>query len=190
MDMPKEFYDMVCADIKRLDNVRNLSAEELFELHRQIDARYQACINKWCDGLWCSTNDGTHIAYGHLAQNPQKYVLSNLKMMKAKLETYKYQMNAVQLPKPEVSNSQVVNVTNSMNVNITFEQVRKEVEEMTSLTNEQTQEVLDKISEIEEVVKSKDSKKSKWEKVKPVLAWMADKSCDVGIALLPLLFKI
>ena len=30
MDMPKEFYDMVCADIKRLDNVRNLSAEELF----------------------------------------------------------------------------------------------------------------------------------------------------------------
>lgn len=55
MDMPKEFYDMVCADIKRLDNVRNLSAGELFELHRQIDARYQACINKWCDGLWCST---------------------------------------------------------------------------------------------------------------------------------------
>lgn len=45
MDMPKEFYDMVCADIKRLDNVRNLSTEESFELHRQIDARYQACIN-------------------------------------------------------------------------------------------------------------------------------------------------
>ena len=200
MDMPKEFYDMVCADIKRLDNVRNLSTEESFELHRQIDARYQACINKWCDGLWGSTNDGTHIAYGRLAQNPQKYVLSNLKMMKAKLETYKYQMNAVQLPKPEVfprqptnyisANSQVGNVTNSVNVNVTFEQVRKEVEEMTSLTNEQTQEVLDKISEIEEVVKSKDSKKSKWEKVKPVLTWLADKSCDVGIALLPLLLKI
>ena len=52
------------------------------------------------------------------------------------------------------------------------------------------QEVLDKISEIEEVVKSKDSKKSKWEKVKPVLTWLADKSCDVGIALLPLLLKL
>lgn len=50
--------------------------------------------------------------------------------------------------------------------------------------------MLDKISEIEEVVKSKDSKKSKWEKVKPVLTWLADKSCDVGIALLPLLLKI
>lgn len=85
-------------------------------------------------------------------------MVENLEMMKAKLETYKYQMNAVQLPKPEVSNSQIVNVTNSVNVNVTFEQVRKEVEEMTSLTNEQTQEVLDKISEIEEVVKSKTAK--------------------------------
>ena len=51
-------------------------------------------------------------------------------------------------------------MTNSVNVNATFEQVRKEVEEMTSLTNEQTQEVLDKISEIEEVVKSKEQTKS------------------------------
>ena len=99
-------------------------------------------------------------------------------------------MNAVQLPKPEVSNSQVVNVTNSVNVNITFEQVRKEVEEMTSLTNEHLQDVLDKFFEFDLVVKSKDSKKSKWEKVKPVLTWLADKSCDVGIALLPLLLKI
>ena len=118
------------------------------------------------------------------------WVINSLSSPRPTLETYKYQMNAVQLPKPEVSNSQVVNVTNSVNVNVTFEQVRKEVEEMTSLTNEQTQEVLDKISEIEEVVKSKDSKKSKWEKVKPVLTWLADKSCDVGIALLPLLLKI
>ena len=31
---------------------------------------------------------------------------------------------------------------------------------------------------------------AKWEKVKPVLTWLADKSCDVGIALLPLLLKI
>lgn len=190
MDIPKGFYEMVCGDIDRLANAEKLESEKLLELHREIDGRYQACVNKWYDGLWCSTNDGNHIAYGHLIKYSSQQILANLKMMKAKLETYKYQMNAVQLPKPEVSNSQVVNVTNSVNVNVTFEQVRKEVEEMTSLTNEQTQEVLDKISEIEEVVKSKDSKKSKWEKVKPVLTWLADKSCDVGVALLPLLLKI
>lgn len=189
MDMPKEFYDMVCADIERLSNTQNLSDDERLKLHREMDEKYQACIKKWYEGLWCTDKEATIIWYQSLGMSPDS-VQENLEMMKAKLETYKYQMNAVQLPKPEVSNSQVVNVTNSVNVNITFEQVRKEVEEMTSLTNEQTQEVLDKISEIEEVVKSKDSKKSKWEKVKPVLTWLADKSCDVGIALLPLLLKI
>lgn len=189
MDMPKEFYDMVCADIERLSNTQNLSDDERLKLHREMDGKYQACIKKWYEGLWCTDKEATIIWYQSLGMSPDS-VQENLEMMKAKLETYKYQMNAVQLPKPEVSNSQVVNVTNSVNVNVTFEQVRKEVEEMTSLTNEQTQEVLDKISEIEEVVKSKDSKKSKWEKVKPVLTWLADKSCDVGIALLPLLLKI
>ena len=189
MDMPKEFYDMVCADIERLSNTQNLSDDERLKLHREMDGKYQACIKKWYEGLCCTDKESTIIWYQSLRMSPDS-VQENLEMMKAKLETYKYQMNAVQLPKPEVSNSQVVNVANSVNVNVTFEQVRKEVEEMTSLTNEQTQEVLDKISEIEEVVKSKDSKKSKWEKVKPVLTWLADKSCDVGIALLPLLLKI
>ena len=61
---------------------------------------------------------------------------------------------------------------------------------MTSLTNEETEEVLAKISEIEEVVKSNDKKKTKWEKIKPVLVWLADKSLDIGTALLPLLLKI
>lgn len=189
MNMPKEFYDMVCADIERLSNTQNLSNDERLKLHREMDGKYQACIKKWYEGLWCTDKEATIIWYQTLGMSPGS-VQENLEMMKAKLETYKYQMNAVQLPKPEVSNSQVVNVTNSVNVNVTFEQVRKEVEEMTSLTNKDTEEILEKISEIEEVVKSKDSKKSKWEKVKPVLTWLADKSCDVGIALLPLLLKI
>lgn len=189
MDIPKGFYEMVCADIERLSNTQNLSGDERLKLHREMDGKYQACIKKWYEGLCCTDKESTIIWYQSLRMSPDS-VQENLEMMKAKLETYKYQMNAVQLPKPEVSNSQVVNVTNSVNVNVTFEQVRKEVEEMTSLTNKDTEEILEKISEIEEVVKSKDSKKSKWEKVKPVLTWLADKSCDVGIALLPLLFKI
>ena len=185
MDIPKGFYEMVCADIKEIENSENYSFQELIRLHRRVDARYQACIKDWYIGFWGS--NGSQIFYHSISMADAR---DNLYMMKAKLETYKYQMNAVQLPKPEVSNSQVVNVTNSVNVNVTFEQVRKEVEEMTSLTNKDTEEILEKISEIEEVVKSKDSKKSKWEKVKPVLTWLADKSCDVGIALLPLLLKI
>ena len=149
MDMPKDFYDMVRADIERLSNTQNLSDDERLKLHREIDGKYQACVKQWYDGLWYNDRNAKMVEHPNC-------VVENLEMMKAKLETYKYQMNAVQLPKPEVSNSQIVNVTNSVNVNVTFGQVRKEVEEMTSLTNEQTQEVLDKISE---TAKSQNGKK-------------------------------
>lgn len=61
---------------------------------------------------------------------------------------------------------------------------------MTFLTEEQTQEVLEKISEIEKVVRGSESKKTKWETIKPVLVWLADKSFDVGMTLLPLLLQL
>jgi soluble cytochrome b562 len=76
------------------------------------------------------------------------------------------------------------------NVNITFEQVRAKIEDMTSLTDEQTKEALDKVSDIESVVNGEGSKKSKWEKIKPVLAWLADKSFDLAMTILPLLLKM
>lgn len=44
MDMPKDFYDMVCADIERLSNTQNLSGDERLKLHREMDGKYQACI--------------------------------------------------------------------------------------------------------------------------------------------------
>lgn len=61
---------------------------------------------------------------------------------------------------------------------------------MTSLTDKETEEILAKITELEEIINSKDKKKTKWEKAKAVLVWLADKSLDVGMALLPLLLKI
>lgn len=61
---------------------------------------------------------------------------------------------------------------------------------MTSLTDNETKEILDKINEIETIINSNEKKKTKWEKAKPVLTWLADKSFDVGVAILPLLLKI
>lgn len=43
MDMPKEFCDMVCADIKRMDKARELDAARRLQLHRKIDGRYRCC---------------------------------------------------------------------------------------------------------------------------------------------------
>ena len=50
--------------------------------------------------------------------------------------------------------------------------------------------VLERIDEIERVINTDTSKKTKWEKIKPVLIWIADKSYDLGKTILPLLLKI
>ncbi len=107
-------------------------------------------------------------------------------MMKAKLETYKFQMNAVMGETP----AQQINVTTNVNVTVTFEQVRSQIEDMTALSREQTDEILEKIDELEKISKENTSRKTKWEKVKPIIAFALDKGADVAIAILSLVMQM
>lgn len=187
MEMQKEFLEMIKEDIARIeDEVSNGNDESRWNLFRELDGRYQVCIKDYYRGMWESSHSGDKLWFPQLKEKPA-YVLDNLKLVNSKLETFRFQANAINLPQLPATQ---VNVNNNINISITFEEVREKIEDMTSLTNEETKEILAKISEIEEVVKSNDKKKTKWEKVKPVLVWLADKSCDVGTALLPLLLNI
>lgn len=187
MEIPAEFQAMVIEDIKRIEKeVEKGTNESRWELFRELDGKYQVCIKEFYRGMWEATSSGDRLYFYKLHEKPD-YVLGNLKMVKSKLETFRFGANATyaeQMPSTQV------NVHNNIGVNITFEQVYNQIEEMTSLTDEQTREVLDKLSEIKEIVESSGTRKSKWEKIKPTLKWLADKSCDVGIALLPLILKI
>lgn len=187
MEIQKEFLKMINEDIARIeDEVSNGNDESRWNLFRELDGRYQVCIKDFYRGMWESSHSGDKLWFPQLKENPA-YVLDNLKLVKSKLETFRFQANAINLPQLPATQ---VNVNNNINISITFEEVREKIEDMTSLTNEETEEILAKISEIEDVVKSSDKKKTKWEKVKPVLVWLADKSFDVGKELLPLLLKL
>lgn len=185
MEVPKEFMDMVCADIQRITDSLDLSTGDKLKLHRELDGRYQACIKDWYVGLWGSNSTGTSVWYGFLENSPTS-IGENLDMMKAKLETYKFQMNAVHAETP----TQQINVTTNVNVSITFEEVRSKIEGMTALSQEQTDEILEKINELEEISKEKSSRKTKWEKVKPIIAFALDKGADVAIAILSLVMQM
>lgn len=187
MEMQKEFLEMIESDIQRIDSsVVSGSDESRWELFRELDGRYQTCIANFYKGMWQSLPEGNVLYFIPLKKCPDQ-VIDNLKMVKAKLETFRYQANAINLPPLPTTQ---VNVNTNVNVNVTFEQVRSQIEDMTSLTDEETNEILDKISKLEEIINSKDKKKTKWEKVKPVVKWLADKSFDVGMTLLPLLLKL
>lgn len=178
------------SDILKIDAIAMVDDQaKVLELHRYLDGKYQYCIADWGKSMWGFT-EGIGFAYDVLDVDSLK---ENLSMMKPKLEAFMHGWNANgkttrQMP----ANTPDVNVTvnNNVTVNITFEQVREKIEDMSSLTDEQTKEALDKVSEIESVVKGDGSKKSKWEKIKPILTWLADKSFDVAMTILPLLLKV
>lgn len=185
--MEKAFVEMIENDIKRIDDAVAFGSDaSRWDLFRELDGRYQACIVDFYKGMWWADLEGKWLNAGGLHDDPA-YVSDNLKLIKSKLESFRYGANAVQLPSLPTTQ---VNVTTNLHVAVTFEQVRSQIEDMTSLTNDETKVILEKITEIEKVVNSNDSKKTKWEKVKPVLKWIADKSLDVGIKLLPLILKI
>lgn len=185
MAVPKEFMEMVYADIRRISDSGQLSKEDKLRLHRELDGRYQACIKDWYVGFWGTNSAGTYVRYSFLEDSPVS-IGENLDMMKAKLETYSFQMNAVQPAIP----AQQINVTTNVNVSITFEEVRSKIEEMTALSREQTDEILGKINELEEISKESSSRKTKWEKVKPIIAFALDKGADVAIAILSLVMQM
>ena len=187
MALQKEFLDMIEEDIRRIDDaIANGTDTSRWELFRELDGKYQVCIDHFYEGMWLSVPNKNILHFPDLKKYPD-YVIDNLKMAKSKLAVFRFQGNAVALP--EIPATQV-NVTTNVNVNITFEQVRSKIEDMTSLTDEQTKEALDKVSEIESVVNGKGSKKAKWEKIKPILTWLADKSFDLAMTILPLLLKM
>lgn len=186
MEMQKDFCDMVCSDIKRVEESDSLSSEDRLKLHRELDGRYQACIKDWYNSLWCADSVNSIIYYNQLRRSTQS-VQENLAIMKAKLETYRYQMNAILSPEPPSTN---VTVNNTVNISLSFEETRQKIEDMTALNREQTDEILTKIDELEKISKENISRKSKWEKVKPIISFALDKGADVAIAILSLIMQM
>ena len=137
--------------------------------------------------MWGENKESTNVNIGFL-EDSHASLYDNLKLIKAKLETYQYKMNVVSPAEP-ITQVNVTN-TNTIRINLTFDEARKDVQNMTSLTDADKDEILKRIEELEKVVNSGESKKSKWEKAKPVLKWLADKSFDIGRVILPLLLKI
>lgn len=178
------------ADIHKIDEaLQSTDISEVLAMHRYLDGKYQYCIADWGMSMW-GYGESIGFAYDMLGMDSLK---DNLTMMKPKLEAFMYKWNvagqSIRYTSPVVPDVNVT-VNNNVTVTITFEQVRAKIEDMTSLTDEQTKEALEKVSEIEAVVKGEGSKKAKWEKVKPILIWLAEKSFDVAMTILPLLLQV
>lgn len=150
----------VKADKKRIDQALSSNDEAILRAtHMDIDGKYGAYIPDWGKSMYAYGED-LGFNYEWLSKDS---LIHNLILMKSRIEGYslgfEQQTNHTYAPNNNVN----VNVSNNNEINIciSFEEVRKQIEDMTSLTETQTKEALDRISEIELVVNGTGSKKNK-----------------------------
>ena len=193
-DIERRKRQVIKTDITKIKSAIQSNDEQLIkDLHIELDGKYSAYVPNW-----------GHSMYGYIDKHGFSYeyldidsLIHNLTLMKHSLEGFAMGLDRTTKKSYDTSKNNVsVTVNNKVendveiSISITFEQARQQVENMTSLTDEQTKEILDKITDIENVGNGSGNKKSKWEKIKTILTWLADKSFDVGMTLLPLLLKI
>lgn len=172
--------DRIYEDIKLIEDALKSSDEEYVkDVHKRIDGRYQACIKKWVNGLYAY--DLQHgMSYHSVSLGSLK---ENLSVMKPKLEAFADDLNA----NDEMIDKNKINVevhnNNILSVSITFQEAKEKIEEMGSLTQEETLDIQKQIDELERISKENITRKKKWEKVKPILAFALDKGADIAIML-------
>ena len=172
-------------DIQKIDAaISSSNYEDMLELHRYLDGKYQACISDWGKGMY-----GYNPEHGfNLEFVDQSSIEDNLKLMKPKLEAFSKGWNSKTATTHGAQRQEMsVVLNNTVQMTITFDDARNQVEGMSALNKQQTDEIIHRIDELEAVLAEKDTRKGKWEKIKPIVTWAVEKGVDVAIIILKLI---
>lgn len=189
-----DFKVMYEADLELLKNAisdsenKETSESEKLQLYKMITAKYHSYVPKLSDGLYSYIQ-----AYALYDDVYEEDLFHNLNQIYNKMLSFKA-LGYPSLKEKVPQNSPMVQITNTneniIDISVSFSDVRKEIENMSALTDTEIDEILSKINDLEKIVESSDRKSKKWDKAKDIVKWIADKGVDVGIALLPLLLQI
>lgn len=166
-----------------IDNFDNTGTSTLNTLYESLVAKYSKIVPNFSDNI-----EGYRKSDGFFFPVERVSLKKNIKNIYEKMMVC-VRLNFINIKFGDVSDIPFFQINNNnqntMEVNLTFEQLRDRVENITSVNDEEIDEILDKINEIEEICKSNDRKTKKWEKIKKILAWIMDKGIDVAIQIIP-----
>lgn len=184
----EERVQIVSADILSIDQaIATDSEEQMKSVHMLIDGKYIAYIPNLGQSMY-GYNNQFGFDYEMIGKESLKH---NLLLMKAKLQGYICDFPVKSESTSPQNNVNIsVPITNEININISFEEAKQKIEDMTGLTEADTEEIKSKIDDLENISKETISKKKKWEKVKPILAFALDKGADVAIAFMALIMQM
>ncbi len=178
--MRNEFITIIDADIDKCEQeLKAGNSDTRYDLLIALKSKYNSIIDGFSDSL--------HSMWYDDGGSEKK---ANIEILKGKLELFRAMeyknIYKSSTPQVEIHNTN----SNVIDINISFEQAREIIGNMSALTDSEINEILTKVDELEKIVQSKDRKSKKWENSKNIIKWIADKGVDVGIALLPLLLQI
>ena len=164
--------------------VESKNKNQMEKTHLMMDGKYSSYIPDFGKSMYCY-NKNMGFIYDSLDEESLEH---NLMLMMARLQGYL--INEIKNNiSSALQNSINLNIpiTNEVNINISFNQVKEKIEKMPGLTYEETENIKNKIDELESISKEKVSKKKKWEKVKPILIFAIDKGADIAIEIMLLI---
>lgn len=184
--------DLNSEDIRVLEK-NNISESEFIDSFMNVfigvHSKYSSLINDFPDDI----NFEEYVDCDEEIINYK--IIQYLKKVVEKLNTFKM-MGYSEINKTDSPNIYIHNENNNRNENnllntqITFQEAKQKIENMSVLTENEIEEILQKINQLEGVVNSSDRKSKKWENAKGIIKWVADKSFDVAKVIIPLVLKM
>ena len=146
IDMSTPFTKMVDEDIQKCEALLNDSYNEAEwkRLHIELTAKYASHLADIGSDMYEFFFKGNFFDVDSMGENALRHNLFVLK-------------NTTSGNGIEIQNN--LTATQTQTINITFEDVRRQIEEMTGLSEGETQETLTKIDEIKAIVELKEPKK-------------------------------
>ena len=171
---------MIQKDIDRCDELLKVGKAS-YEDVQQIVGKYIIDIPNFRDGLHNYA----------VVPGTENNEIKNISIVKSKLE-YLLHRDETQVSsfkkKGSIFNyspSNTINNSNTVQINMTIEDIRKNVENNTYLGESEKDELLSKLNEIEDLQKSNKSKNDKWKIAKDILKFVLDKGADIAIMYIP-----
>lgn len=194
--MTEKFRDMIKEDIQKCEDMTDIEgAADLYYGEKEIFRFYLYLVS--CYGRYIKDIEANLSTLIGTTDEEFHNCVENIKIVKRKLELFlEEEEDKVQNSNTEFNVTMISeannknNISNNIAINITFEQARENIQNMTALPKTEIEDILKKINELEDIIESKDKKSQKWENAKGIIKWVADKGVDVGINLLPLLLQI
>ncbi len=174
MKITEDLKKMIDEDILKCDTPS-------YELATELLAKYKTYIDA-VKGIYVGWLDTPGVS---------ARVIGEIKNALIAFKTFGYVNNQTNEPQTSVTvqnkNENVNSIT--MNINLTFEQVREDIKNNGMISDDMEKEILERLEELETISKDRSDKKEKWKKSKGIIEWLLKQGVEIAVKVLPLILK-